>query len=83
MSGNRKLLYFNNESVLKRARFLRAIKRFREQGKQIIFIDESWLDNADYTGRVWVDTSTTGAEITNPGTPFVPGLMQAKSLWQF
>lgn len=73
------MLYMNNESVLKRARYLRTIKQFREQGRQIIYIDESWKDNADYTGNQWIDTSTTGAEIMNPGSPFVAGLMQPKS----
>jgi len=48
-----------NEIVLWRRRYLRSIKKFREEGRHIYYLDETWVNAGDCPDKVWVDTTIT------------------------
>jgi len=48
-----------NEIILWRRRYLRSIKKFREEGRHIYYLDETWMNAGDCPNKVWVDTTIT------------------------
>ena len=62
----RKFLMERSDVVASRAEFLREIKRFREQGANIVYLDETWI-NQNYTvQKCWVDCSSNLATGVKP-----------------
>ena len=61
----RKFLMERSDVVASRE-FLREIKRFREQGANIVYLDETWI-NQNYTvQKCWVDCSSNLATGVKP-----------------
>ncbi|XP_067013965.2 uncharacterized protein [Anabrus simplex] len=53
VQNNHVLLLERADIVDCRARFLVKIKRAREEGKEVFYLDESWVDNKMTTGKCW------------------------------
>jgi len=58
--NNRKLLIEHEDIREKRITFLRQIKRFREQGRPIIYLDETYIHSNHHASLSWSDNSTKG-----------------------
>lgn len=58
-----------NEIIAWRRRFLREIKNYREEGKKLYFLDETWVNAGHTVSKVWKDTT-----ILNPRQAFIQGL---------
>lgn len=43
--------------VLWRRRFTRDIRRYRNEGRTIYFLDETWINAGECTNKVWVDNT--------------------------
>lgn len=52
---NMHLLYARKENVHWRARYLRAIKGFRMEGRTLIYLDETWYNCNDCINYTWHD----------------------------
>jgi len=46
-----------NEIVVWRRMYLENIKKYREEGRHIYFLDETWVNAGDCTSKTWVDTT--------------------------
>lgn len=42
-----------------RRNYLRCIKQFRDEGRPIYYLDETWLNTGDCVNKVWVDETVT------------------------
>ncbi|XP_054288006.1 uncharacterized protein LOC129003735 [Macrosteles quadrilineatus] len=61
--NNRKMLIETNEIREKRISYLRAVKRFRNEGRTIIFMDESYILTSHVSSLSWSDNSTKGMRV--------------------
>lgn len=48
-----------NEIVAWRRMYLDNIKQYREEGRHVYFLDETWVNAGDCTSKTWVDTTIT------------------------
>lgn len=55
------MLKEKNEIVTWRRRFLRTINDYRNQGKKIYYMDETWVNAGHVVGKVWMDTEVLSA----------------------
>ncbi|XP_026815523.1 uncharacterized protein LOC113555299 [Rhopalosiphum maidis] len=46
-----------NDLILWRRRFIRDIRRYRNEGRTIYFLDETWVNAGECTNKVWVDNT--------------------------
>ncbi|CAI6377542.1 unnamed protein product [Macrosiphum euphorbiae] len=46
-----------NEIVGWRRTYLDSIRKYREEGRHIYFLDETWVNAGDCTSKTWVDTT--------------------------
>lgn len=46
-----------NEIVVWRRMYLDSIRKYREEGRHIYFLDETWVNAGDCTSKTWVDTT--------------------------
>lgn len=46
-----------NDLILWRRRFIRDIRRYRDEGRTIYFLDETWVNAGECTNKVWVDNT--------------------------
>jgi len=46
-----------------RRKYLISIRRFREEGRPIYYLDETWLNTGDCVSKVWVDTTVTSGRM--------------------
>ncbi|XP_038207526.1 uncharacterized protein LOC119829196 [Zerene cesonia] len=58
--NNRKLLIEKSNIRFLRIEFLQKIKKFREEGRPIIYTDESYVDSSRASTKAWSDGSTQG-----------------------
>lgn len=42
-----------------RRKYLTSIRRFREEGRPIYYLDETWLNTGDCVNKVWIDKTVT------------------------
>ena len=58
--GKERLIYERSDIIAWRERYLRAIKKFRENNpdKDIVYTDETWLNQGHRTKKKWVDVET-------------------------
>ena len=58
--GKERLIYERSDIIAWRERYLRAIKKFRENNpdKDIVYTDETWLNQGHRTKKVWVDVES-------------------------
>lgn len=45
------------ELIMWRRDYLRAIKKYREEGRSIYYLDETWVNAGDVPEKVWMDTT--------------------------
>ena len=55
--GRNSLLIEREEIVVWRRDYLRKIKKFRQEGRKIYYLDETWVNAGHTKARVWVDNS--------------------------
>ena len=58
-----------NEIIAWRRRFLREIRKYREEGRKFYFLDETWVNAGHTVSKVWKDTT-----ILTPRQAFIQGL---------
>lgn len=61
--NNRKLLIETNEIREKRISYLRALKRYRSEGRPVIYLDESYILTSHVSSASWSDDSTKGMRV--------------------
>jgi len=47
------------DDIVWRRNYLESIKRYREEGRSIYYMDETWVNSGDCTSRTWVDKTVT------------------------
>lgn len=57
---NRMVLIEKTDIRLKRILYLRAIKKYRDEGRPIVFTDESYAHSSHTKGKAWSDGSAQG-----------------------
>lgn len=62
-ANNRKLLIEKPEIREKRITYLRALKNYREQGRPIIYLDESYILSSHVSNKTWSDGSNKGLHV--------------------
>lgn len=55
--NRRSILIERDEIVLWRRNYLRQIKKFREEGRNVLYLDETWLNEGHTESKVWQDLS--------------------------
>ncbi|XP_060846254.1 uncharacterized protein LOC132925915 [Rhopalosiphum padi] len=63
--GRNSGLIEKSEIILWRRRYLKDIKRYREEGRPIYFLDETWVNAGDVNSKVWVDKTVTSARVAS------------------
>jgi len=58
-----------DEIVLWRRRYLENIRKYREEGRHLYYLDETWVNAGDCTSKTWVDKT-----IKSPRDAFLQGL---------
>ncbi|KAE9521639.1 hypothetical protein AGLY_017935 [Aphis glycines] len=58
-----------DEIVLWRRRYLQNIRKYREEGRHLYYLDETWVNAGDYTSKTWVEKT-----IKSPRDAFFQGL---------
>ncbi|XP_046971055.1 uncharacterized protein LOC124538094 [Vanessa cardui] len=58
--NNRKVLIETTNIRLKRIEYLEKIKKYREEGRPIVYTDESYVDSSHSNPKVWTVSSTKG-----------------------
>lgn len=62
MEDNRKLLMEKHDVSLKRMEYLDKIRKFRESGKNIVYMDESYIHTSHTKGKSWSDDKKKGVK---------------------
>lgn len=62
VENNRKLLIEKDDVRLKRVKFLAAIKKYRLQGREIVYMDETYIHTSHLAGKSWADSSENGVK---------------------
>ncbi|XP_008178574.1 uncharacterized protein LOC103307901 [Acyrthosiphon pisum] len=60
--GRNSALLDSNELILWRRRYLRNIKKYREEGRPIYYLDETWVNAGDVNTKVWVDKTVQSSQ---------------------
>ncbi|CAF4824208.1 unnamed protein product [Pieris macdunnoughi] len=58
--NNRKVLIETSNIRLQRIEYLRKIKQYRQEGKPIVYTDESCVDSSHSSSKAWTDGTTKG-----------------------
>ena len=58
--NRKKCLYEQHRIVASRAQYLKEIKRFRSEGRPIIYLDETWLNQHHTVTKCWTDYDGKG-----------------------
>lgn len=61
--NNRKLLIESSDIREKRISYLRALKRYRQEGRPIIYLDESYVLSSHVSSKTWSDSSDNGVRV--------------------
>lgn len=67
--GNKSIMIERPDILAWRRDFLIAVKRFRKQGKNIFYTDESWINTGTSVDKAWTDTT-----VKTPKQAFLAGL---------
>jgi len=43
--------------VVWRQKYIEDIRRYRDEGRTIYFLDETWVNAGECSSKVWIDTS--------------------------
>jgi len=60
--GRNSALLDSNDLILWRRRYLRDINRYREEGRPLYYLDETWVNAGDVTAKVWVDKTVQSSQ---------------------
>ncbi|XP_029659120.1 uncharacterized protein LOC115233052 [Formica exsecta] len=63
-----------DDLILWRRNYLRAVKKFREEGRPIYYLDETWVNAGDVSAKVWIDS-----KINSKKDAFLRGLSTGPS----
>lgn len=55
--GNKALLLERSDIIAMRHAFLRKIRKFRNEGRKIVYVDETWVNVGHTVSKAWRDTS--------------------------
>ena len=58
---NRKLLYDQRSVINDRCNYLRTIRKFREDGYEIVYLDETWVNQNHATDYMWLPVDGSDA----------------------
>ena len=76
---NRKIVTERPEGLAARARFLRDIKRYRDDGCQIVYLDETWVNQNHCRSRAWFPSDNLLKVSDVPiGLPKLPNIPPGK-----
>lgn len=59
-TDNRKIIVERREIRYLRMAYLREIRKYRQEGRPIVYLDETYLHSSHTTPREWTDGSTSG-----------------------
>ena len=69
-SNNRKSALIEKEEIICwRRQYLREIRKLRKEGKNIFYLDETWINEGHFVNKVWQDKL-----VTNARQAFIEGL---------
>lgn len=57
--GRNSAMIEKDEIIVWRRRFLRDLKRYREEGRHVYYLDETWANAGECTNKTWIDKSVT------------------------
>ncbi|XP_022160092.1 uncharacterized protein LOC111026344 [Myzus persicae] len=57
------------EIVLWRRRYLEQLRKYRDEGRHLYYLDETWVNAGECTSKTWIDTT-----IKSPRDAFLQGL---------
>ncbi|XP_025192116.1 uncharacterized protein LOC112592312 [Melanaphis sacchari] len=60
--GRNSALLEKNEIILWRRQYIRDLRKYREEGRQIYFLDETWVNAGDVTSRIWSDNTVQSSQ---------------------
>ncbi|VVC35222.1 Hypothetical protein CINCED_3A006178, partial [Cinara cedri] len=60
--GRNSALIENNEVRLWRRRYIRDIRKYREEGRPIYYLDETWVNAGDVVIKVWCDKTVQSSQ---------------------
>jgi transposase len=61
--NNRKLLTETQDIREKRISYLRSVRRFRSEGRPIVYLDESYIHSTHMQSKSWADESNNGLRV--------------------
>lgn len=72
------ILIEKEDLIIWRRNYLRTIKRYREEGRQIYYLDETWVNADDVMNTVWIDETIKSEKnafflTTGPANPSEKG----------
>ena len=59
VTENRKAFIERNEICASRAHYLRNVKKYRSEGYQVVYLDETWVNKNHNTSRCWLPSVNT------------------------
>lgn len=59
--GRKSILIERDDIIRWRHKYLRSIRKFREEGKYIVYTDESWVNVGHAVNKAWCDTTIQSA----------------------
>lgn len=60
--GRNSFLIEREDIVVWRRKYLRAIHKYRQEGRSIFYLDETWFNAGDTTKKAWIDQTITSAK---------------------
>jgi hypothetical protein len=68
---NRRLLYDQRSVINDRCNYLRKIRKFRENGYEIVYFDETWVNQNHATDYMWLPVDGSDASKIPSGKGFL------------
>ncbi|XP_022175604.1 uncharacterized protein LOC111037372 [Myzus persicae] len=63
--GRHSALIERMDIIIWRRDYLRQIKQYREEGRPIYYLDETWVNAGDVNSKVWFDKTVTSARMAS------------------
>ncbi|CAC5356318.1 unnamed protein product [Mytilus coruscus] len=65
-ASSRRFVSEREDIVLMRMTYLRKIRKFRQQGRHIVYLDETWLNTNHVVKGDWLDVPSTSMSVFEP-----------------
>lgn len=62
ITNNRKMLMEKDDVRLKRVKYLDLIRKYRSEGRDIVYTDETYVHTSHLTGKCWIDSTDKGVK---------------------